>query len=42
MFYLVLAYAGEVEDIITTRLAISSEIIVPKIRAFSFGLMTLC
>ena len=35
-------YAGEVGDIITGRLAVISLIAVPKIRAFSCGLMTLC
>jgi len=34
-------YAGEVEDIIIGRLAVVSYIAVPKIRAFSCGLMTL-
>jgi len=32
-------YAGEVEDIIIAKLAIISEIVVPKIRAFSWGLI---
>ena len=35
-------YAGEMEDIIIGGLAVVSEIAVPKIRAFSCGLMTLC
>jgi len=35
-------YAGEVKDIIIGRLAVVSSIAVPKIRAFSCGLMTLC
>jgi len=35
-------YAGEAEDLITGRLAVVSETAVPKIRAFSCGLMTLC
>jgi len=35
-------YAGEVEDIIVGRFAVVSEIAVPKIRAFTCGLMTLC
>ena len=34
-------YAGEVEDIIIGRLAVVSEIAVPKIREFSCGLITL-
>jgi len=33
-------YAGEVKDIIIGRLAVISQIVVPKIRAFSCGLMS--
>jgi len=35
-------YTGELEDIVIGRLAVVSEIAVPKIRAFSCSLMTLC